>query len=131
MSSEDNLVWYHCGHCGSLFKSEFGFNEGRICEACQTTPSVGLWPEKAVGTPVRTGKRANLGPAELNAQVTKIHKTRKRRISLATRFIIGWIVLLISVVGLRRCYKKVEVQNMNVKSADQQVALEYSRMKEL
>lgn len=38
-----NLL-YHCGRCGSLFKSELGHDEERICGVCYQKPHTGLWP---------------------------------------------------------------------------------------
>jgi DNA-directed RNA polymerase subunit RPC12/RpoP len=59
MSTKENNVWYHCGHCGSLFQSDFGFDESRICALCGEKPGVGLWPETEAVAPAGAERHAN------------------------------------------------------------------------
>lgn len=35
---------HHCGHCGSLFESEPGCDDERVCGVCLQKPGTGLWP---------------------------------------------------------------------------------------
>jgi len=52
MNMNETGAWYHCGHCGALFRSDIGLDHLRVCEVCNNRPSIGAWP--IVSSPSQT-----------------------------------------------------------------------------
>ncbi len=101
MNTNQKDAWYHCGHCGALFQSDFGFDEDRQCGVCQRKPSVGLWPVVNSITPVASAKVASFhktGEKAKNLTRDSAEKTHRGR--TVFRFALIWILLLLGVVGL-------------------------------
>lgn len=102
MNTNHKDAWYHCGHCGSLFQSDYGFDEERLCEVCNRKPGVGLWPVVSSVSPVASAKVA--GFHKTGDKVKKIARTTtspKRKTRAIFWFAMIWMVVLVGIVGLR------------------------------
>ena len=101
MTTKIKDVWYHCGHCGSLFQSIFEFDEDRLCEVCGKSPSIGVWPVSGVATPVSEVQLPGVGKkveTVANDEYWTAHKKRQPNIML--RVVIIWILLMLAIVGV-------------------------------
>ncbi len=94
-------VWYHCGHCGSLFKEKFGVDEGRHCAVCDQKPGTGIWPARTEA------------PAEVHREVPAFDRRgesvedtgrravrRKRQKNIMLRVVMIWTFLMLLAVGV-------------------------------
>lgn len=101
MNTNSKDAWYHCGHCGSLFQSDYGYDEDRICEACQLKPGVGMWPVVNTINPVVSDKVASYHKTGDKVKKLSRHSSKKRR----SRFIFWgsfiWVMMLLGVIGFR------------------------------
>lgn len=133
MNTKDKQVWYHCGHCGSLFQSDYGFDEDRLCEICNCKPGVGLWP--VVNSIPST---ASAKVASFNKKGDKVKKiartipTQKRKTRTAFWVAMVWMLVLLGLVGARFLFwdeepkaRKLDLLdlNKNLNPADRQKIL--------
>ncbi len=102
MSTEELGSWYHCGHCGSVFRSSFGHDEDRVCDSCHLKPGTGVWPTVSTKPPASPTKVAGFNrQAE---KVVKIKKAEPARTAKPKRIywvMLIWLVILLSAAGLR------------------------------
>ncbi len=99
MSEESKTVWYHCGHCGSLFQSDFGPDPDRVCSLCEQFPGTGL--DLGEGT----------GPAVPELEViadpeAKKRTRRKRKRGKTLAIVAGWAVLMGGSLAIHKHYKE-------------------------
>lgn len=102
MNPNPKDAWYHCGHCGSLFQSDYGFDEERVCEICKRKPGVGLWPAVNSISPVASAKVASFHKkGERVRKLARTPSSRMRRSKKLLIFVLVWMIILLGVVGLR------------------------------
>jgi hypothetical protein len=101
MNTNDKDAWYHCGHCGSLFQSDYGLNEDRVCEICNRNPGIGLWPIVNSVDPVASAKVATFQKTGDSLKKIAITPSRhSRRFKKIIKFTVVWIlILLVAVVS--------------------------------
>lgn len=98
--SENNISWFHCGRCGSLFRSSVGNAEERICTECGRNPVLGLEPSPA--GPAVPKKQDETAPA---AEPVKLpargkHSVRKRKSSyFMVMLLAGWVLFVGLIIG--------------------------------
>ncbi len=115
MNTSEKDAWYHCGHCGALFQSDFGFDEDRQCEVCQRKPGVGLWPVVNSITPVASAKVASFHKTGEKARnLTRTSSEKTHRVRTVFRFALIWILLLLGVVGLTYFLKSAPDKSRDV-----------------
>ncbi|RYD24889.1 MAG: hypothetical protein EOP87_25385, partial [Verrucomicrobiaceae bacterium] len=74
--SDQNTSWFHCGRCGTLFRSPAGELDERLCTECGGNPSLGI--ESQPANPPQT--RATIpAPREEAPSTREKHSHRKRR----------------------------------------------------
>jgi hypothetical protein len=101
MNMSDKDSWYHCGHCGSLFQSSYGFDENRLCEVCQRKPRVCLWPVVSLINSVALAKVTSLDKTGDNAKkIAKNPAFKKRRFKTIFLVTSIWILVLLVVLAL-------------------------------
>lgn len=102
MTSEEKGSWYCCGHCGSIFISDFGLNEDRQCSVCSKNPRPEyLSTESAKQSHVQFEKIGE------KTESDNRRKTRKRKQSnFLMKIIIGWLVVMLTALGLQYFYEK-------------------------
>ena len=102
MNSNPKDAWYHCGHCGSLFQSDYGYDEDRVCEVCQRKPGVGLWPAVNSVSPVASAKVASFHrTGDKVRKLARTPSTRKRRTRRLLVFSLVWVIILLGAAGAR------------------------------
>ncbi len=98
-------VWYHCGHCGSLFEEKFGLDEGRQCTACNQKPGTGIWPAR-IEAPTEVQREAlafdRRGETVEDTGRRAVRKKHQKNIML--RVVMIWTVLMLLAVGLRHYF---------------------------
>lgn len=112
------MAWYHCGRCGTLFKSPAGDPNDRRCSHCGQDPSLGL---PAVST--RPGTHpATQHPIVLPTR-TGASKARKKsdsrhpkRNSLIAKILLGWL-LTTALIALLIRWLWPEVTGSNASEA--------------
>lgn len=115
MKAKVKDVWYHCGHCGSLFQSDFGLDEDRLCEACHRKPGVGLWPILNTAKPDASAKVASFHKKGEKLQVAvRAPKIQKRRYGAFLWITVIWVVVLLGVVGLRHYFMSSGKESNNL-----------------
>jgi len=109
--TKEKDVWYHCGQCGSLFQSNFGFNDNRVCEVCEKDPSAGLWSEPDINSIDSAAKLAgNKKQLDKAGNDGRRKVRKKRRNNVMMRVVIIWILLMLGVVGLRQYWSRSEAE---------------------
>jgi hypothetical protein len=102
MNSNPKDAWYHCGHCGSLFQSDYGFDEDRVCEVCQHKPGVGMWPVVNSINPVASAKVASFHKTgDKVKKLARTPSTKRRRTRRLIVFSLIWMCILLGAVGVR------------------------------
>lgn len=98
--SDPNTFWFHCGRCGTLFRSPAGEVEERLCPKCGFDPVPGVQ-----NAPAKTGEA---GESE-TANATGARGRRTKRASKAVRnrhltikLIVGWTLGLVLLILLAR-----------------------------
>lgn len=110
------MHWYHCGRCGSLFQSELGESETRLCPKCGFDPSPGAQGQVAE-VAVSTSNEPNQEPA---AEKSGKQKLRRRKNShLMAKFFVGWFILLAGIFFVvRHLYHDENAERIAAKEAD-------------
>jgi len=100
--SGNNISWFHCGRCGSLFQSTIGDIEGRLCTGCGRNPSIGFeTPHAGTGIPQIAAPAESGNPAERGRHPQRKRKNRHLMLKLVT----GWTIVLGSlIIGARWMY---------------------------
>lgn len=102
MNTNNKDAWYHCGHCGSLFQSAYGYDEERLCEVCQRKPGVGLWPVVNSVKPAAYAKVASFSKTgDKVRKLARTPSTKRRRFRMVFRISFIWMLVLSGAVGLR------------------------------
>jgi hypothetical protein len=102
MTNDDKEGWYHCGHCGSLFRSNYGFDESRLCASCQCKPVVGFGRVMNSNGPVGSAKVAGSHkPVDKPHETGATRPTGKRAVRIVFLVVIIWILVLLAVVALK------------------------------
>lgn len=101
MANEEEQSWFHCGRCGALFQSTLGERDDRVCTECGNNPSLGLEPPPAATIP-----QPMLEPSpEMEASDRGSRSKRHRKHNgLMLKLVIGWIVLLLLILGGTQYY---------------------------
>lgn len=104
--SDNNISWFHCGRCGSLFQSPAGEMDDRLCPACGLNPSLGLEGPTLETAPSQNGHSAGLAEQSAHPGGHEKHPLRKRRRSyLMAKLVLGWSVVLLAIVfGARKLW---------------------------
>lgn len=118
MSEEESGSWYHCGHCGSVFLSGFGYDEDRVCESCHRKPGTGVWPIIASIRPDSSSKVASFNKKA--EKVVKLKRTEPE-VQMRTRRIywvaLIWLIILFSAAGLRYYFSSSDKKSQKPDSA--------------
>lgn len=94
---------YHCGHCGSLFESELGHSEQRVCGVCLQKPGTGVWPASPEMAGAKADPVAGFGKsAEILEEGGQRAVRKKRRKNLVLRFVIAWTMFLGLAIWVRQ-----------------------------
>ncbi len=96
--SENNISWFHCARCGSLFRSPAGESDQRLCSECGLNPSLGIefQPSAANAAPAAVESTGRAGEPERSSR-----KKRKRSYFMV-KLIAGWTaVILLIIFGAR------------------------------
>ncbi|MEI8038287.1 MAG: hypothetical protein WCJ14_07835 [Verrucomicrobiota bacterium] len=103
--TDPSLFWFHCGRCGSLFRSPLGDEAHRLCSKCGANPSLGILesPADAVTPSVGTIPAAAT-PGKLRTRSGKLRSSRYLMWQLA----VGWTLVLALIVGGARWLWPVE-----------------------
>lgn len=109
MVNTPDTFWFHCGRCGSLFKSQVGEIEERICGKCGSKPGLGLelpTPPLALVSTLTEGGNT-LAPKRISK--IDLHFFKKGR-NLMVKIIAGWLLLLVFIIlGARKLWKEETV----------------------
>jgi hypothetical protein len=102
--AKNQLSWYHCGRCGSLFQSFAKLIKGRKCNKCGFSPFPTATNKITQDTnTANTDNSFNDEKAYANKRLNKIHKI-KHTISSPVRLALMW-TLLTSVIIFVAKYK--------------------------
>ncbi len=101
--SDPNMFWFHCGRCGSLFQSQTGDMEHRLCPNCGADPSLGILESPVATTPpgAETTPDSKPKPGHLEHRGKRRGKKRKNRHFM---WLVGggWsLVLVLIILGAR------------------------------
>lgn len=97
-----NQGWYHCGRCGSLFQSETGSEEGKLCAECGLKPDTGIWPTHGVRlSESERNLAAFVKTAEVRPESGQRAVRKKRKSSIMMKFIVCWVVLMCLLIWKR------------------------------
>lgn len=116
LSETSHQFWFHCGRCGSLFRSPAGEDASRACPDCGNSPSTGLGPGEPSrafaarpAAAVMPGVAATVPAASAETsgrQREKPHggraRRRPRKILTMPVLAAGWVMVLAVIVVLAR-----------------------------
>ena len=87
--------WYHCGRCGSIFLSDIGMEQDRLCADCGLKAATGIWPAQGNRINVRDRNMAVFEKTgESLAESGRRAVRKKRKNSTTLKFIVCWAVLM-------------------------------------
>lgn len=102
MTTQDKEAWYHCGHCGSLFQSDYGFDESRICTSCQCKPMVGFRQVVKSISPVVSAKVTDSHESgHKMIKKSETSKTQRRAVRIVFWVVLVWILVLLAVIAYK------------------------------
>lgn len=105
--SDKSTSWFHCGRCGSLFRSPVGDLEGRECSECGLDPSHGV--KSTPAEPVATPQSVNR--PEHRKQSERGSRKKRKRSYLTLKLITGCVILVLAIVaGANHFMKKPPVE---------------------
>ena len=93
--SSNPTSWFHCGRCGSLFQSEPGESDDRLCPNCGCNPCTGT--EAVAPEPVESFRKS-VPREEPAPSRRKLPVRRHKRNYLMLKLAAAWIVVLIAIV---------------------------------
>lgn len=104
--SDPSTSWFHCGHCGSLFRATLGRDVRRACQNCGHDPSLGVKP-----LAIRGSEEEVAGPARPDVSSTgatrERHKKRRRKKSAPLLvLIVGWSFVMAGIIVFSNHYWK-------------------------
>lgn len=100
--SDDTTSWFHCGRCGSLFRSPIRGLEHRKCISCGQDPSLGTQPAVVAAAPPvrreRTPHAEAAGQEDGESSSSPGRESRSAQRSKGNRvlwkIVVGWLVFL-------------------------------------
>lgn len=105
--SEPETGWYHCGHCGNLFRGEVEPDQRGHCPSCGQHPVIGSGlPEEAAsgGTPAMVRrKRRRVFDEEFEKPRNVRHGSRRKARAVAI-FVGVWMVLLVVLAVIAKSF---------------------------
>lgn len=107
---ENNISWFHCGRCGSLFRSPTGNADDRTCTECGRNPTLGLEPQTVESViPIIPDVAASQGTLGRSQERSK-HTVRKRKSSYFILVLLaGWMVFIgLIIVGARMLWPEAK-----------------------
>lgn len=84
MLGKQDISWFHCGRCGSLFQSPTRASHQRLCTACGRSP----WPEDGTLQRIKKTTQPQV-PAPARGSV------RKEKKKLKYRYLNGWVIFCV------------------------------------
>ncbi len=81
MLSKQDISWFHCGRCGSLFQSPTRVSHQRLCTVCGRSP----WPEDSTLQRIKKTTESQV-PAPAHGS------ERKGKKKLKYRYLNGWVI---------------------------------------
>ncbi len=123
-----DTFWFHCGRCGSLFQSQLGDSDERLCAKCGSKPGLGLesssMPSALVAALTEDGSNA-MAPKRVSK--ADIHFLKKGR-NLMLKIIVGWVlVLVVIILCARRLWREDSVPQGAVNPLEEKNAPEVSQ----
>lgn len=109
--TEEDKAWYHCGRCGSLFRSAPGDPQDRVCAHCGRDPSLG--PE---APPTRHVNPTPVDPSQPPAPQSDRNLDRRegrpqKQNRVVAKLIIGWLfTMAVVVVAVRLISPEIKKQ---------------------
>lgn len=94
--SDSSIFWFHCGRCGSLFQSQPGDLENRLCTKCGFDPSTGVLDATAESEPARHPQAA--ATAESASRPEKHSVRRRKNRHLMAKLVAGWSLVLALII---------------------------------
>lgn len=98
------MSWFHCGRCGSLFLSEAGNADDRLCTECGRDPSLGV--ESPLPTPVVAPTTSQTALPAAHSGHAKRPERRGKSNFLMAKLAFGWILLLVAIIFLANRFLK-------------------------
>ena len=103
--SDEMTAWFHCGHCGSLFRSVADDVDDRRCTSCGKEPWLGMEAEPAAAANALGGRDPMLRVKMAEVEKPAFYKREVRRQKanfFVFKLIIGWAVAMALVaVGIK------------------------------
>ena len=90
--SDSNTSWFHCGRCGTLFRSSSGEQEDRLCTNCGSNPSLGIEPPPAVASQIRASI-PEARPEQPRQREKHVHRKRRGG-GLMFKLIAVWVAFI-------------------------------------
>jgi hypothetical protein len=115
--SSSDIHWYHCGRCGTLFQSDLGESESRLCPKCGFDPSPGVQGQipEAV-TPAATSEAAQ-DPSSEKSSRQKVRRRKNQH--LMVKIFMGWLLLLSAIFfAVRHHYHDENAERIAAKEVD-------------
>ena len=89
--TEEDKGWYHCGRCGSLFRSPPGDPNERVCANCGRDPSLGLETPAARSEPAVSPREPAPQPDWTDDRGETRQPKQNRTVA---KLVIGWVVVM-------------------------------------
>ena len=110
-ASEQEMFWFHCGRCGSMFQAKAGEQRKRLCTQCGLSPSTGLYDRPSTlitnASPLVPTTDPEVPPSK-HSNNRGPRETKSSHIML--KLVCGWLLLVVLiVVGARWIWHEDEM----------------------
>ena len=102
--NEEDKAWYHCGRCGSLFRSAPGDPDERVCAHCGRDPSLSSESQIARSEPKPTAPQAAFIPESHGRTDDGERSKRPKQNQVVAKLIIGWLFAMVLIVVAFRLF---------------------------
>lgn len=102
MNGPMNKGWYHCGRCGSVFQSDIGVEEDRLCTDCGLKVATGIWPVQGSHITDRERNMAAFDKTGGSLAESGYRSVRKKhKNSTPLKIIAFWAIIMLLLVLIK------------------------------
>ena len=102
-----NKGWYHCGRCGSIFQSDIGVKDHRLCTDCGLKAATDIWPAQGGQITYRERNMAMFDKTGSSVDESGYRSVRKKhKNSTPLKIIVFWAIIMLLLVLIKNYHMR-------------------------